>query len=57
MDRELVEALAVDMKANALTMKLNVNTGRLYREHGIRYWNSRTHDGRKIVLRYEPESA
>ena len=54
---ELVEALAVDMKANALTMKLNVNTGRLYREHGIRYWNSRTHDGRKIVLRYEPESA
>ena len=54
---ELVEALAVDMKANALTMKLNVNTGRLYREHGIRYWNCRTHDGRKIVLRYEPESA
>ena len=54
---ELVEALAVDMKANALTMKLNVNTGRLYREHGVRYWNSRTHDGRKIVLRYEPESA
>ena len=54
---ELVEALPVDMKANALTMKLNVNTGRLYREHSIRYWNSRTHDGRKIVLRYEPESA
>ena len=53
----LVEALAIDIKANALTMKLNVNTGRLYREYGIRYWNSRTHDGRKIVLRYEPESA
>ena len=53
----MVEALAVDMKANALTMKLNVNTGRLYCEYGIRYWNSRTHDGRKIVLRYEPESA
>ena len=54
---ELVKALAVDMKANALTMKLNINTGRLYREHSIRYWSSRTHDGRKIVLRYEPESA
>ena len=54
---ELVEALAVDMKANALTMKLNVNTGRLFREYGVRYWNTRTHDGRKIVLRYEPESA
>jgi len=54
---ELVEALAVDMKANALTMKLNVNTGRLYREYGIRYWNRRTHEGRKILLRYEPESA
>ena len=54
---DLVKALAVDMKANALTMKLNINTGRLYREHGIRYWSSRTHDGRKIVLRYEPESA
>lgn len=54
---ELVKALAADMKANALTMKLNINAGRLYREHGIRYWSSRTHDGRKIVLRYEPGSA
>jgi len=54
---ELAEALAVDMKANALTMKLNVNTGRLFREYGIRYWNSRTHDGRRITLRYEPEGA
>jgi len=54
---ELVKALAADMKANALTMKLNINTGRLYREHGIRYWSSRTHDGRKISLRYAPEGA
>ena len=54
---ELVEALAVELKPNTLSMKLNVNTGRLYREYGIRYWNRRTHDGRKIVLRYEPESA
>lgn len=54
---ELAEALTVDMKANALTMKLNVNTGRLFREYGIHYWNSRTHDGRRITLRYEPEGA
>ena len=53
---ELVEALSVDIKANALTMKLNVNTGRLYLEHGIRYWNRRTHDGRRIFLQYEPQS-
>ena len=53
---ELVEALAVDIKANALAMKLNVNTGRLFREYGIRYWNSRTHEGRRITLRFEPDS-
>ena len=34
---ELVEALAADVKANTLSMKLNVNTGRLFREYGIRY--------------------
>lgn len=45
------------MKANALTMKLNINTGRLFREYGIRYWNSQTHAGRRITLRYEPEGA
>ena len=54
---ELVEALAVELKPNTLSMKLNVNTGRLYREYGIRYSNSRTHDGRRITLRFEPESA
>ena len=53
----MVEALAVELKPNTLSMKLNVNTGRLYREYGIRYSNSRTHDGRRITLRFEPESA
>ena len=36
---ELCEFLSVEMKANALTMKLNVNAGRLYNEYGIRYEN------------------
>ena len=47
---ELCEFLSVEMKANALTMKLNVNAGRLYNEYGIRYENKRCHDGRKVRL-------
>lgn len=50
---ELTEWLAVDMKANALTMKLNINAGRLYNEYGIRYENKRCHDGRKVKLYLE----
>lgn len=48
---DLVQALGIDMKANALTQKLNVNAGRLQREYGIRYSSSRSHTGRKIELR------
>ena len=50
---ELVDFLGVDMKANALTMKLNINAGRLFDEYGIRYHNKRCHDGRKVSLIYE----
>lgn len=50
---ELVEFLGVEMKANALTMKLNINAGRLFDEYGIRYQNKRCHDGRKVSLTYE----
>lgn len=50
---ELVEFLGADMKANALTMKLNINAGRLFNEYGIRYQNKRCHDGRKVSLTYE----
>ena len=49
----LCDFLDVDMKANALTQKLNVNAGRLLREHGIVYWNKRCHAGRQIGLRLE----
>ena len=47
---ELVAVLGVDMKANALSMKLNINAGRLFNEYGICYENKRWHDGRKIHL-------
>ncbi len=47
---ELVEVLGVDMKANVLTMKLNINAGRLFNEYGISYENKRCHDGRKVRL-------
>lgn len=50
---ELVLLLGVDMKPNALTLKLNVNAGRLFNEYGIRYENSRGHDGRKVSFRLE----
>ena len=50
---ELVDFLGVDIKANALTMKLNINAGRLFNEYGIRYQNKRCHDGRKVSLTYE----
>ena len=47
---ELVKLLGVDIKANALTMKLNVNAGRLFNEYKIVYENKRCHDGRKVRL-------
>ena len=50
---ELCEFLSMDMKANALTQKLNVHAGRLLDEYGVRYWNKRTHAGRQIGLRLE----
>lgn len=50
---ELVDFLGVDMKANALTMKLNINAGRLFNEYGIRYQNKRCHDGRRVSLSLE----
>ena len=50
---ELVDFLGVDMKANALTMKLNINAGRLFNEYGISYQNKRCHDGRRVSLALE----
>ena len=47
----LVDALKIDMKPNALSMKLNVNASRLHRDYSIRYKCSRSHAGRSISLK------
>lgn len=47
---QLVERLALDIKPNILTRRLNVNAGRLFNEYGICYSNKHTHDSRIISL-------
>ena len=54
---ELVSLLGVDMKPNALTMKLNINASRLLNEYGIHYESSRCHDGRRITFHRELPTA
>ena len=49
---ELVVFLGVDMKANALSLRLNVNARRLLDEYGISYESKRSHDGRKVKLTF-----
>ena len=56
----LVGYLGVDMKANNLSLKLNVLASRLLNEYGIRYVNDRNHGGRYILLcleEYERDDA
>lgn len=47
---ELVQALQLDIKPNTLTMRLNVNAGRLMDEHNIQYESSRNRTGRRVKL-------
>ena len=54
---ELVGLLGMDIKPNALTMRLNVNAGRLFSEYSIQYQNSRSHSGRKIILQLVSSTA
>ncbi len=49
---DLVIFLGVDMKANALSLRLNVNARRLLDEYGIHYESKRSHDGRKVRLTF-----
>lgn len=49
----LVAELGADVKPNVLTMKLNINAGRLFTEYKIHYTNTRCHDGRKVRLHLE----
>lgn len=50
---ELIEKLSLNIKPNALSLKLNVNAGKLYNLYFVQYSNSRSHKGRKITLRYD----
>ena len=52
---ELIEKLKLDIKPNALSLKLNVNAGKLYNLYFVQYSNSRSHKGRKITLRYDED--
>ena len=45
---ELVEILKLNIPPNALAKKLNIGAGNLENDFGIRYENSRNHDGRRI---------
>ena len=47
---ELIEKLGLDMKPNVVSLKLNVNAGRLMNDYGIRYTNQRKHSGRMIFF-------
>lgn len=47
---ELLTILGLDMNANTMSTKLNVNVSRLASDYHIRYRNMRTHQGRRIYL-------
>lgn len=47
---ELIEKLGLDMKPNVVSLKLNVNAGRLMNDYSIRYTNKRNHSGRIIFF-------
>lgn len=50
---ELIEKLELDIKPNALSLKLNVNAGKLYNLYFVKYSNKRTHKAKLIQLRYD----
>ena len=47
---ELIEKLGLDMKPNVVSLKLNVNAGRLMNDYSIRYTNKCNHSGRMIFF-------
>lgn len=54
---ELLEKTNLNIPVNSITKRLNVNAGRLFNEYGIIYKSSRTHDGRRIELHYQPRDS
>ena len=53
---ELCAQLSLDLKPNALSLKLNVGAGRLRKEYGVCCRRGRSHEGRRILLWKEAES-
>lgn len=51
----LIEKLELDIKPNALSLKLNVNAGKLYNLYFVQYSNKRTHKAKLIQLRYDTD--
>lgn len=47
---ELIAALGLEIKPNALAMRLNVRASKLANDYNISYENSRSHAGRAITL-------
>ena len=47
---ELIEELGLELKPNALAMRINVRAAKLKNDYGIHYENTRTHAGRIILL-------
>lgn len=52
---ELIEKLELDIKPNALSLKLNVNAGKLYNLYFVQYSNKRTHKAKLIQLHYDAD--
>lgn len=52
---ELIEKLELDIKPNTLSLKLNVNAGKLYNLYFVQYSNKRTHKAKLIQLRYDAD--
>ena len=51
---ELVTALGLDLKPNALAMRLNIRAGKLEDQYHICYTSNRNHAGRNIQLVFTP---
>lgn len=51
---ELLALTGLDMKPNTLTLRLNVNAGRLMSEYHIAYESTRNHAGRRVKLSLQP---
>ena len=51
---ELVAALDLDLKPNALAMRLNIRAGKLEDQYHICYTSNRNHAGRNIQLVFTP---